>query len=332
MKIKSISTHVMGVPGPGGHSPSRNWIFVRIDTDTGITGVGEATTEYHEQAVAAMIQLHFAPVLLGQDPTRVNYLWQQMRRRFWWRNGVVETSALSGIEQALWDIAGKSAGVPVHALLGPARNEVARLLPEVAPRTDDAPLRLEFDRAGQMRLFEALLPKVTAKIGHASPPYTGLVMFTGDSIVTNYSTFTHPFNGGVGDTGATNTAAPNLIRKEQTSCQKKCFPGRPADRSCLSGPLSRRDGQGALLSRQFLFEIHDLLELGKEPAVDFGDLEDLFDAEPSAQGVTAHRRIILPLDPGLQSGRYVSAEAGHSFRETATMMGASAAHAECRPE
>jgi hypothetical protein len=48
----------------------------------------------------------------------------------------------------------------------------------------------------------ALLPKVTAKIGHASPPYTGLVMFTGDSIVTNYSTFTHPFSGGVGDTGA----------------------------------------------------------------------------------------------------------------------------------
>ena len=58
MKITDVTTHVMGVPGPGGHSPSRNWIFVRIDTDEHLIGVGEATTEYHEQAVAAMIECH----------------------------------------------------------------------------------------------------------------------------------------------------------------------------------------------------------------------------------------------------------------------------------
>lgn len=117
----------MGVPGPGGHSPSRNWIFVRIGTDEAITGLGEATTEYHEHAVAAMIQNHFAPLLIGQDPTRITYLWQQIRRWFWWRNGVVESSALSGIEQALWDIAGKACGQPVYKLLGGAVRDRVRL-------------------------------------------------------------------------------------------------------------------------------------------------------------------------------------------------------------
>ena len=81
MKITSINTHLMGIAGPGGLAPSRNWIFVEIETDEGITGIGEATTEYHEKAVVAMVQDHFAPLLVGQDPTRVHHLWQQMQRR-----------------------------------------------------------------------------------------------------------------------------------------------------------------------------------------------------------------------------------------------------------
>lgn len=106
MKIARITSHLMGIPGPGGHAPARNWVFVRIETDEGIAGVGEATTEWHERAVAAMIEEHFAPLLIGQDPTRVHFLWQQMQRCFWWRDGVVAGSAASGIEQALWDITG----------------------------------------------------------------------------------------------------------------------------------------------------------------------------------------------------------------------------------
>jgi len=120
MKITSVTTHIMGVSGPGGHAPSRNWIFVRVETDRGLIGIGEATTEYHEAAVAAMIEHHFAPLLIGQDPTRINDLWQQMRRGFWWRNGVVESSAASGIDQALWDITGKAYEQPVYKLLGGA--------------------------------------------------------------------------------------------------------------------------------------------------------------------------------------------------------------------
>ncbi|NOY29509.1 MAG: galactonate dehydratase [Planctomycetes bacterium] len=127
MKITSITAHLMGIPSPGGISPSRNWIFVRVETDEGIVGVGEATTEYHEKAVVAMIDEHFAPLLVGQDPTQVTHLWQQMQRFFWWRGGVVASSAASGIEQALWDVTGKAYGQPVYKLLGGAVRDQVRL-------------------------------------------------------------------------------------------------------------------------------------------------------------------------------------------------------------
>lgn len=112
MRITAIKAHLMGITSPGGHAPSRNWIFVEVATDDGITGIGEATTEYHEQAVVAMVEEHFAPLLIGQDPTRVHQAWQMMQRLFWWRGGIVASSAASGIEQALWDITGKGGATP----------------------------------------------------------------------------------------------------------------------------------------------------------------------------------------------------------------------------
>jgi galactonate dehydratase len=122
MKITKISAHVMGVvlPRPGGESPRRNWIFVRVETDEGIVGLGEATTENYEHAVVAMIEKHYAPYLIGKDPTKITRNWQELHRLFWWRNGVVGSSALSGIEQAMWDITGKAYGQPVYKLLGGA--------------------------------------------------------------------------------------------------------------------------------------------------------------------------------------------------------------------
>jgi galactonate dehydratase len=127
MKITSITAHLMGVAGPGGHGPSRNWIFVRVETDEGITGIGEATTEWHEYAVIAMIERHMAPLLIGQDPTRINSACQQMQRGFHFRGGVAATSAASGIDQALWDIAGKAYGQPVYKLLGGAVRDRVRV-------------------------------------------------------------------------------------------------------------------------------------------------------------------------------------------------------------
>jgi galactonate dehydratase len=122
MKIVKISTHVMGVvlPRQGVEAARRNWIFVRIETDEGVTGLGEATTENYEHAVVAMIENHFGPYLIGKDPTKITRAWQEMQRLFWWRGGIVGSSAISGIEQALWDITGKVYGQPVYKLLGGA--------------------------------------------------------------------------------------------------------------------------------------------------------------------------------------------------------------------
>jgi len=126
MKITDIQCHVMSIPTPDNTKVRRNWIFVEVDTDEGITGLGEATTEYHEMAVKAQVETELKPRLLGMDPTDVERIWQLGYRDFWWRKGIVHTSAMSGIDQALWDIAGKAAGLPVFKLLGGKVREKVR--------------------------------------------------------------------------------------------------------------------------------------------------------------------------------------------------------------
>ena len=126
MKISDIKVHIMSVPRPDGSGVMRNWIFVEVSTDEGITGIGEATTEYHELAIKAQIETELKPRLLGMDPTDIERIWQLGYRDFWWRRGVVHSSAMSGIDQALWDISGKAAGLPVFKLLGGAVREKVR--------------------------------------------------------------------------------------------------------------------------------------------------------------------------------------------------------------
>jgi galactonate dehydratase len=129
MKITKVTAQAMGVviPRPSGPAVRRNWIFVRVETDEGLTGLGEATTESYEHAVLGMINEQFGPYLVGKDPTKITRLWQEMQRLFWWRGGVVGSSAASGIEQALWDITGKAYGQPVYKLLGGAVRDRVRV-------------------------------------------------------------------------------------------------------------------------------------------------------------------------------------------------------------
>ncbi len=129
MKITAINVKVFAVPGDEGEPDRRNWIFVRIDTDEGIHGYGEATTEQFDQAVVAAITHDIGPNLIGEDPTRIEYQWQKMQRLYWWRNGIVQSSAISGIDQALWDITGKAYGQPVYRLLGGAVRNRVQLYP-----------------------------------------------------------------------------------------------------------------------------------------------------------------------------------------------------------
>lgn len=93
------------------------WTFVKISTDEGITGWGEAMVEGRARTVETAIMEH-VPFLIGQDPSRIEFLWQSMYRNTFYRGGIVLVSAISGIEQALWDIKGKSLGAPIYELMG----------------------------------------------------------------------------------------------------------------------------------------------------------------------------------------------------------------------
>ena len=117
MKITAVRPFMM-------RAVERNWLFVKVETDEGLHGWGEASLELKELTVAQAIR-DLEPFLLGQDPTRIEHLWQTLRRSGFWRGGVVLNSALSGIDQALWDLTGKAYGVPVYRLLGdPLRDRI----------------------------------------------------------------------------------------------------------------------------------------------------------------------------------------------------------------
>jgi galactonate dehydratase len=119
MKIKAIETHVC-------HARMRNWVFVKVVTDQdGLFGWGEATLEWHTRAVVGAIQ-DLAELVVGEDPTRTELLWQMMyRQHFWHGHGIVRATAIAGIDIALWDIAGKVAGLPCHRLWGgPVRDQI----------------------------------------------------------------------------------------------------------------------------------------------------------------------------------------------------------------
>ncbi|PYV87143.1 MAG: galactonate dehydratase [Acidobacteria bacterium] len=111
MKITDIKTLVV-------NAQMRNWVFVKVETDQpGLHGWGEGTLEWKTRAVVGCVE-DFKPMVVGRDPTRIEFLWQIMYRHSFFRLGPIGTTAMSAIEQACWDILGKSLGVPVYKLLG----------------------------------------------------------------------------------------------------------------------------------------------------------------------------------------------------------------------
>src|SRR3974390_1920307 len=120
MKITAVKTVVV-------NAEMRNWVFVKVETDQdGLHGWGEASLEWKTRSVVGAVQ-DFEPVLLGEDPTRIEHLYQKMYRQSFWRLGVIGMSAISGIEQACWDILGKSLNQPVYRLLGGAVRDRVRM-------------------------------------------------------------------------------------------------------------------------------------------------------------------------------------------------------------
>lgn len=110
MKITDLKTYVV-------HCYRTNWVFVKMETDEGISGVGEATLEMKERAVEAAV-LELKEYLLGRDPREIERHFHAMYRDSYWRTGPVLMSALSAVEMAMWDISARELGVPVYRLLG----------------------------------------------------------------------------------------------------------------------------------------------------------------------------------------------------------------------
>ncbi|HET8627564.1 MAG TPA: galactonate dehydratase [Thermomicrobiales bacterium] len=140
MKIARIETFLV-------RPDNRNYIFVRVWTDEGLYGIGEAYSVGPDEAVAAVIA-DFEQWLVGRDPRDVEFLWQLMYNVSRFPGGVVTNAAISGIEHALWDIKGKALGVPVYELLGGKCRDRVRVYVHAHGATpgalaEDAAARLE---------------------------------------------------------------------------------------------------------------------------------------------------------------------------------------------
>ena len=107
MKVTKFTTYMV---------PPR-WLFLKIDTDEGISGWGEPVLEGRASAVAAEVE-ELSDYVIGKDPRQIEDIWTVLYRGGFYRGGGLHMSALAGIDQALWDIKGKALGVPVHQLLG----------------------------------------------------------------------------------------------------------------------------------------------------------------------------------------------------------------------
>ncbi|MFV3077141.1 D-mannonate dehydratase ManD [Niveispirillum fermenti] len=99
-------------------SPGRNFVTLKIVTDEGVYGIGDATLNGRELAVASYLNDHVIPCLIGRDPQRIEDIWQYLYKGAYWRRGPVTMSAIAAVDTALWDIKAKVAGLPLYQLLG----------------------------------------------------------------------------------------------------------------------------------------------------------------------------------------------------------------------
>src|SRR5262245_38719844 len=105
--------------------PGRNFVTLRIETRSGVYGLGDATLNGRELAVASYLNDHLIPNLIGRDAGRIEDIWQFCYRGAYWRRGPVTMTAIAAVDVALWDILGKMAGLPLYQLLGGRSREGA---------------------------------------------------------------------------------------------------------------------------------------------------------------------------------------------------------------
>ena len=103
--------------------PGRNFVTLKIETEAGIHGLGDATLNGRELAVASYLEDHVVPLLIGRDARRIEDMWQYLYKGAYWRRGPVTMTAIAAVDTALWDIQGKALNVPVYQLLGGASRD-----------------------------------------------------------------------------------------------------------------------------------------------------------------------------------------------------------------
>src|SRR6266481_3269928 len=119
--------------------PGRNFVTVKITTEDGVHGLGDATLNGRELAVASYLTDHVLPLLVGRDARRIEDLWQFLYKGAYWRRGPVTMTAIAAVDMALWDIKGKALGAPVYQLLGGASRDAVLVYGHASGATiDDA--------------------------------------------------------------------------------------------------------------------------------------------------------------------------------------------------
>src|SRR5690242_1283982 len=114
------------------------WVFLKIITsEPGLYGIGSANDSYQTQAVISALEKHLKPWLIGKDPDRIEDLWQSANFRTYWRGGPVNNKVIGAMDEALWDIKGKRAGMPVYELLGGRAHDAVACYDHVSGRSKE---------------------------------------------------------------------------------------------------------------------------------------------------------------------------------------------------
>ncbi len=154
--------------------PGRNFVTLKIETEEGVYGLGDATLNGRELSVASYLQDHVIPCLIGRDAHQIEDIWQYLYKGAYWRRGPVTMSAIAAVDTALWDIKGKIAGLPVYQLLGGATRESVMVYGHANGTTieDTVKVALEYQAQGYKAIrIQCGVPGMASTYGVSKDKY-----------------------------------------------------------------------------------------------------------------------------------------------------------------
>jgi mannonate dehydratase len=154
--------------------PGRNFVTLKIETEEGVYGLGDATLNGRELSVASYLQDHVIPCLIGRDAHQIEDIWQYLYKGAYWRRGPVTMSAIAAVDTALWDIKGKIAGLPVYQLLGGASRESVMVYGHANGTTieDTVKVALEYQAQGYKAIrIQCGVPGMASTYGVSKDKY-----------------------------------------------------------------------------------------------------------------------------------------------------------------